>query len=196
MSSSQLEARTSCAGRTAAILFACLAGSGCGGSAASPDVEFTAGPAAEQVPSVSAPSEAPPSDSTQSSTSTPAVDPATQTDPTSPAASTPGAAHNPKAAAATSSATAGSGSSSTDPSGTAGSGGAGSGADMTAGTGGSTAPADAAGTAASALSVTLTTVTQGGKYAPLNVGAIWIETTSGQWIDTLEYWIRESTRTG
>lgn len=56
---------------------------------------------------------------------------------------------------------------------------------MPADTAGSTAPAS---TAATALSVTLTTVTQGGKYAPLNVGAIWIETTSGQWIDTLEYW--------
>jgi hypothetical protein len=38
------------------------------------------------------------------------------------------------------------------------------------------------------LTATITTVTQGGKYAPKNVGAIWVGDASGKWIYTLEYW--------
>jgi hypothetical protein len=49
-------------------------------------------------------------------------------------------------------------------------------------------PEQPATTAATSLAVTLTTVTQGGRYAPINVGAIWIEDSSGKWVDTLEYW--------
>jgi hypothetical protein len=38
------------------------------------------------------------------------------------------------------------------------------------------------------LSVRFTSVPQGGRYAPRNVGAVWIETASGMFIKTIERW--------
>lgn len=38
------------------------------------------------------------------------------------------------------------------------------------------------------LTFQVTTKTQGMKYAPKNVGAVWVEDTNGKWIHTLEYW--------
>ena len=38
------------------------------------------------------------------------------------------------------------------------------------------------------LSVTFKTVAVGGRYAPRNVGAVWIETASGMFVKTLERW--------
>ncbi len=95
----------------------------------------------------------------------------------------------------------------TNPAAPAGSAGAAA-APMAAGTGGTGAPmtgsaAGATGGTAGAgdpgggttagpkptmLSMQVTTVTQGGRYAPKNVGAIWVEDSSGKWVYTLEYW--------
>jgi hypothetical protein len=60
------------------------------------------------------------------------------------------------------------------------------GAGVMSGAGGMSAPTT--GAAATKLTATITTVTQGGKYAPKNVGAIWIADSSGKWLFTLEYW--------
>ena len=38
------------------------------------------------------------------------------------------------------------------------------------------------------LTFDVTTVNQGGRYAPRNVGAIWIETAAGSFVKTLEVW--------
>jgi len=38
------------------------------------------------------------------------------------------------------------------------------------------------------LGFEFTSVTQNGKYAPVNIGAVWVESASGQWVHTLEYW--------
>lgn len=38
------------------------------------------------------------------------------------------------------------------------------------------------------LTFDFTTKTYSGKYAPKNVGAVWVEDMSGKWIHTLEYW--------
>jgi hypothetical protein len=76
----------------------------------------------------------------------------------------------------------------------AGSGGMGGG-----GIGGSAGKAGSAGTAeagststgessAGMLSIHFTTVNQGGRYAPANVGAVWIETDSGMFIKTIKRW--------
>jgi hypothetical protein len=51
-------------------------------------------------------------------------------------------------------------------------------------------PTDMPATTESAgtLTVTVTTKPSGGRYAPRNIGAIWIETGSGQFVKTLERW--------
>jgi hypothetical protein len=51
-------------------------------------------------------------------------------------------------------------------------------------TAGAPAPSAAAGT----LTLDFKTVTQGGTYAPRNVGAVWIETGSGMFVKTVERW--------
>jgi hypothetical protein len=38
------------------------------------------------------------------------------------------------------------------------------------------------------LNVSFTTKTYGGKYAPVNLGAVWIEDSAGKWVYTLEMW--------
>jgi hypothetical protein len=52
------------------------------------------------------------------------------------------------------------------------------------GAAGAPAPSAAAGT----LTIDFKTVTQGGTYAPRNVGAVWIETGAGMFVKTLERW--------
>ncbi|HEX7479488.1 MAG TPA: DUF2271 domain-containing protein [Polyangiales bacterium] len=70
----------------------------------------------------------------------------------------------------------------------AGTGGAGG----TAGSAGAAGGAGSAGTGATSgfTSMTFDVLTHpvGGQYAPRNVGAIWIETSSGQFVKTLEAW--------
>lgn len=66
-------------------------------------------------------------------------------------------------------------------SGAAGTGGT----DVTAGTGGQpSAPASIL----SSLTVDFTTANQGGRYAPKNIGAVWVADASGKWVKTLERW--------
>lgn len=62
------------------------------------------------------------------------------------------------------------------------SGMAGSGATAMAGAGATTG--DHAGT----LMISFKSVTQNGQYAPLNIGAVWIETSSGTFVKTVERW--------
>jgi hypothetical protein len=70
------------------------------------------------------------------------------------------------------------------------------GMDMGSGTGGSgTGPGtggmgDGATQTTLTLTFDVTTVSQGGRYAPRNVGAIWIETQSNAFVKTLEVWAR------
>ena len=68
--------------------------------------------------------------------------------------------------------------------GTAMPGAAGSGASADPGT----AMPDVGGARPTMLSLQFTTVTQGGRYAPDNIGAAWVETSAGKWIHTLEFW--------
>jgi hypothetical protein len=73
-------------------------------------------------------------------------------------------------------------------------GAGGSGGAPSAETGGSGSSADAGSTGMTgtsgikALSFNVVSVSQGGRYAPRNVGAIWIETASGQFVKTLKVW--------
>lgn len=53
-----------------------------------------------------------------------------------------------------------------------------------AGAGGSSSTGD------SSVSFDVTTLPQGGKYQPKNIGAIWVETASGQFVRTLQLWAR------
>lgn len=57
---------------------------------------------------------------------------------------------------------------------------------MSTGTGGMSG--ETAGPKPTKLTATITTKTQGGQYAPKNVGAIWIEDSSGKWVYTLDWW--------
>ena len=57
-----------------------------------------------------------------------------------------------------------------------------------AGSGGADGAAGAAGVASSAMTFEVLTARQGGKYAPKNIGAIWVETQSGAFVKTLELW--------
>jgi hypothetical protein len=71
------------------------------------------------------------------------------------------------------------------------------GAGGTGGTGGASGVGSGGGTTVAGLrSVTfsVTTVAQGGKYQPKNVGAIWIETSSGSFVRTLELWAKTRRR--
>lgn len=43
-------------------------------------------------------------------------------------------------------------------------------------------------TSLSALSISVRTTALGGRYAPKNIGAIWIETAGGQYVKTVERW--------
>lgn len=59
---------------------------------------------------------------------------------------------------------------------------------------GTTAPEDpAASTGPGMLTVAFTSVGPGGRYAPRNCGAVWIEDSSGKFVKTIERWtaIRE-----
>jgi hypothetical protein len=59
------------------------------------------------------------------------------------------------------------------------------------GTGGGAGTSGGAGTVAtglSSLAFDVQTLSQGGKYSPRNVGAIWIETSGGDFVKTLEVW--------
>jgi hypothetical protein len=83
--------------------------------------------------------------------------------------------------------TAGTGASSTGMAGssaTAGTGGGSEGSGEEAGTGSDPMPSEGPGT----LTVSITTAAAGGRYAPRNYGAIWIETASGQFVKTIERW--------
>lgn len=66
--------------------------------------------------------------------------------------------------------------------GTAGSAGA------AAGSGAPAAPPATTGPSIGMLSIAFTSVDQDGRYAPRNVGAVWIETSSGMFVRTLERW--------
>jgi hypothetical protein len=44
------------------------------------------------------------------------------------------------------------------------------------------------------LSFAVLTQSQGGKYSPKNIGAIWIETSSGEFVKTLEVWAERRAR--
>jgi hypothetical protein len=68
--------------------------------------------------------------------------------------------------------------------GSGGKDGSGTGGSVATGSGG----AEASGPKPTKLSFEVTTKTQGGRYAPKNVGAIWIEDSSGKWVYTLEWW--------
>jgi hypothetical protein len=46
----------------------------------------------------------------------------------------------------------------------------------------------------SSVTFGVTTVAQGGKYQPKNIGAIWIETSSGSFVRTLELWAKTRRR--
>jgi hypothetical protein len=74
----------------------------------------------------------------------------------------------------------------------AGSGAAGSSSTGTAGSSasaaGSSASASGNATSLSALSFDVTTASQGGKYSPKNIGAIWVQNGSGQFVKSLEVW--------
>jgi hypothetical protein len=76
---------------------------------------------------------------------------------------------------------------------------AGSGGMVAAGMGGSAGMAGSAGNAEAGspssggssmgmLTIQFTTVNQGGRYAPANVGAVWIETDSGMFVKTIKRW--------
>jgi len=69
---------------------------------------------------------------------------------------------------------------------TGGMGGA-AGADPMAGTGGASAGTGASATAGT-LEISFTSVGNAGEYAPRNVGAVWIETSSGMFVKTLKRW--------
>lgn len=56
----------------------------------------------------------------------------------------------------------------------------------TAGGGGEPQPEPEA--QATKLVVDVTTLSQGGRYAPKNIGAIWVEDSSGAWVKTLAVW--------
>lgn len=77
------------------------------------------------------------------------------------------------------------GASGMEPAGTGGEGGLG-GMDMMAGTGG--AAGSGGGATTGTLTIDFTSVGNGGEYAPRNVGAVWIETSTGQFVKTIERW--------
>ena len=58
----------------------------------------------------------------------------------------------------------------------------------TAGEGMAGAPAPSGGATAGTLKITFTSVNQRGRYAPANVGAVWIETGDGKFIKTIKRW--------
>ena len=70
--------------------------------------------------------------------------------------------------------------------------GASAGSAASDGSGGSDA---AAGTTATtgiqAVSFDVTTLPQGGKYSPRNIGAIWVQSSSGTFVKSLELWARQ-----
>jgi hypothetical protein len=72
------------------------------------------------------------------------------------------------------------------PQGTGGAGVAGMGAVGMGGSGGM--GATTGGSTLTMLTFEVMTMTQNGRYAPKNVGAIWIEDSSGKWVYTLDYW--------
>jgi hypothetical protein len=57
---------------------------------------------------------------------------------------------------------------------------------MGAGTGGSMEPPT--GVMPTMVAFDVTTVAQGGRYQPQNIGAIWVEDSGGKYIKTLEVW--------
>jgi hypothetical protein len=81
-------------------------------------------------------------------------------------------------------------------SGAAGSAGAGiAGASGSAGAGASGAGGAAGSHAEStSISFSVTTMPLGGKYEPKNIGAIWVETRSGEFVKTLELWAKTRRR--
>ena len=76
-------------------------------------------------------------------------------------------------------------------------GGSGSGGAVAAGSGaGGTGAVDGGGTGAGEADVTsvsfdVTTLSQGGKYSPKNIGAIWVQNSSGAFIKSLELWAKQ-----
>lgn len=76
------------------------------------------------------------------------------------------------------------GESGTSPAGAGGEGGLG-GMDTSGGTGG---VAGTGGATAGTLTIDFTSVGNGGEYGPRNVGAVWIETSSGAFVKTVERW--------
>lgn len=67
-------------------------------------------------------------------------------------------------------------------------GGAGGAAGSGAAGMGSAGSASPTGPSAGTLTITFTSVNQGGRYQPRNVGAVWIETGSGMFVKTIERW--------
>lgn len=60
--------------------------------------------------------------------------------------------------------------------------------------GGAANAASDAGSPPSSVSFAVTTAALGGKYQPKNIGAIWIETPSGNFVKTLELWAKTRRR--
>lgn len=83
---------------------------------------------------------------------------------------------------------AGSGGASAGNAGNAGSAGSTAGGSTAAGAGGSAGEGTSAGASAGTLKITFTTVNQSGRYAPANVGAVWIETGAGKFVKTIKRW--------
>ena len=54
--------------------------------------------------------------------------------------------------------------------------------------GGAGMESSAAPVSAGTLTIAFTSVNQGGRYAPRNVGAVWIETSAGMFVKTIERW--------
>jgi hypothetical protein len=59
---------------------------------------------------------------------------------------------------------------------------------MTMGTGGMGATEPPTNTPPTSAAFDVTTLAQGGRYQPANIGAIWVEDASGKYIKTLEVW--------
>lgn len=62
---------------------------------------------------------------------------------------------------------------------------------MAAGAGGAAiTPMGNGGGSVGGITFSVTTVSQGGRYAPKNIGAIWIETSSGEFVKSLKVWAK------
>ena len=81
----------------------------------------------------------------------------------------------------------------------AGAGGAATGGAGSSGAGASAAGSGGAGQSApsagiSTLTFDVTTLSQGGKYSPKNIGAIWVQNSAGSFVKSLELWAKQRRR--